>query len=44
MFKQEMLLRTPLTTLFLIFCEVILNFQVIFKIIIDPDDNYSMTF
>ena len=40
-FHGEMSIRILLTTLFQIFRKIILNFKVIVKSIIDPDDNFQ---
>ena len=39
----EMFIRRLSTTLLQIFCKIILNSEVIVKIIIDPDDNLGGT-
>ena len=39
LFDGEMLIGTLATTLLQIFCKIILNFLVIVKSILDPDDN-----
>ena len=40
-FEGEMLIRTQQTTHIQILCKMILNFQVIVKSIINPDDNFK---
>ena len=40
-FHGEMSIRILSTTLFQIFCKLILNFIVIVKSIIDPDNNFQ---
>ena len=40
-FHGEMSISILSTTLFQIFCKIILNFTVIIKSIIDPDDNFQ---
>ena len=40
-FDGEMSVRTSQTTLLQIFCKTILNFKVIVKSILDPDDNFK---
>ena len=40
-FLGEMSIRILSTTLFQIFCKIILNFKVIVKSIIDPDGNFQ---
>ena len=40
-FHGEMSIRILSTTLFQIFCKIILNFKVIVKSIIDTDDNFQ---
>ena len=40
-FQGEMSIRILSTTIFQIFCKIILNFKVIVKGIIDPDDNFQ---
>ena len=42
-FEGELLIRAFTLTLIQIFCEVIFDFQVIVKIVIDPDVNFKNT-
>ena len=44
MFEGEMLVRILPTTLLQLFCKIILNFQVIVKSILNPDNNLQFVY